>query len=136
MSVAAVQHPHGYRSQRLFLSSRRSGGNGTDVEISVIGQVDAANAKEFAVAVCELTVEADLVTLNLSDLDFMAFDGVAALHAINAHMTRIGAPWCVVPGTAASRVLELCDPEQLIPRPVPQTKARGNRPFLRLVQSP
>jgi anti-anti-sigma regulatory factor len=134
MSTAAIQRPHGYRFQRLFLSSRSSGRSGTNVEISVIGQVDAANAKEFAVAVCEMTVGARRVTLDLSALDFMAFDGVAALHAINAHLTRIDAPWHVVPGAAVSRVLGLCDPEQVIPRPVLLAKAR-KRPSLRLVET-
>jgi anti-anti-sigma regulatory factor len=132
MSVATVEGRYGYRSQRLFISPRSSGRSGTNVEISVLGQVDAANAKKFAVAVCEMSVGARRVTLDLSDLDFMAFDGVAALHAINAHLTRIDAPWCVVPGAAVSRVLGLCDPEHVIPRPVLQAKAR-NRPSLRLV---
>jgi anti-anti-sigma factor len=110
--VAAVGSTHGRGA------SRRT-------TVTVCGEVDAANAKEFAVAVYEaIPAAARSVVLDLTDLDFIAVDGIAALHAINAHLTRNGATWHVVPSRAASRVLDLCDPVGLIPRSMP-VRARG-----------
>jgi anti-anti-sigma factor len=130
MSVATVRREDGQRSTRLSVwgSSRRG-----NLEISAAGHVDAANAKEFALAVCGMAGRARRVTLDLSDLDFMAFDGVAALHAINAQLTRGDAAWCVVPSAGVSRVLQLSDPEHLIPLAVPHEQNRGNERTLRLV---
>ncbi|WP_157897692.1 STAS domain-containing protein [Mycolicibacterium rutilum] len=99
------------------------------------GEIDAANAKEFAVAVCDAVAGAERVTLDLSGLEFIAIDGVAALHAINAHLTRAGVPWCVLPGPAASRVLGICDREHVIPLLQPAPSARRGETVLRLVQS-
>ena len=53
--------------------------------------------------------------LDLTGVDFMAVDGMSALHAINAHLLRGGVQWCVVASPAVTRVLGLCDPEGLIP---------------------
>jgi anti-anti-sigma factor len=87
--------------------------------VVVRGEVDAANAKEFALAVCERLPNAGAVILDLTGLEFIAVDGIAALHAINAHLTRNGATWHTVPSRAVQRVLDLCDPEGLIPRVLP-----------------
>jgi anti-anti-sigma factor len=85
------------------------------VTVSVSGEVDAANAKYFAHAVREAAgVSAGLV-LDLTDVHFMAFDGLSALYALSAHLTRENVPWCIVGSPAVSRVLQLCDPEGLIP---------------------
>ncbi|MFG1930572.1 STAS domain-containing protein [Mycobacterium sp. NPDC048908] len=104
--------PYATRSCRLRVTCRNTG---SDVSVSVRGEVDTHNGKEFAVAVCDAASRADHVTVDLSELGFMAIDGVAALHAINAQLSRASTPWRLVPGAAASRVLELCDPEGLIP---------------------
>jgi hypothetical protein len=95
--------------------------------------VDAANAKRFADAVCEAAAGGRRLTVDLSELEFMALDGVASLHAINARMARDDVSWHAVPGDAVSRVLRLCDPEQLIPVEASQDCRRHNRPSLRLV---
>lgn len=79
------------------------------------GEIDAANAKEFAVAVCDVSSDTAALNLDLTEVEFIAVDGIAALHAINAHRTRLDVSWGVVPGRAVRRVLDLCDPEGLIP---------------------
>ena len=104
------------------------------ITVSVSGEVDACNAKDFAVAVCEAVADARRVTLDLSGLEFIAFDGVAALHAVNANLTRGEVPWCVLPGTAVMRVLDLCDPEHLIPVAQPKGPAPRRKASLRLVE--
>lgn len=86
------------------------------VTLRVTGEVDACNAKEFAVAVCEAAAGHDDVDLDLRALGFAGVDAISALHAINAYMTRHETAWLVLPGPAVSRLLDLCDPEALIPR--------------------
>lgn len=133
MTVAVIDRPQPRPRRRLCVAaSERTGKTTKSVTVMVTGEVDATNAKEFAVAVCAAGAGASRVTLDVSGLEFMAFDGVAALHAINAHLTRADVPWCVLPGAAVSRVLGLCDPEHVIP--VAQPDRRGRRGVLRLVE--
>ncbi|MGE2719220.1 STAS domain-containing protein [Mycolicibacterium celeriflavum] len=103
------------------------------VVVSVAGEVDAFNAKEFAALVGDAITGAQRVTLDLSGLGFFAIDGVTALHALNAQLLRAGVVWCVVPGSVASRVLALCDPEELIPLVRVNPPTPPQRPRLRLV---
>lgn len=132
MSVATIQRPLSRSRRRLSVTSiPRARKHAT---VCVGGEIDASNAKDFAVAVCAAVVDARRVTLDLSELEFIAIDGVAALHAVNAHLTRADVPWCVLPGSAVSRVLELCDPERLIPLVQPDHWLRRNRASLRLVE--
>ncbi len=125
MSVIALPHADrrwncadaaGTHVQRMVLSSHRGGpGRSAHTVVSARGDIDASNAKEFAVAVCELAGVNGTVTLDLSALNFLAVDGFAALHAVNAHLTRAGVFWAVLPGPAVRRVLQLCDPAGVIP---------------------
>ena len=93
----------------------RRRGRFTESTVAVNGEVDAANAKEFAHVVREAAGSSNGVVLDLTEVPFMAFDGVSALYAISAHLLREDAHWCVVASPAVSRVLKLCDPEGLIP---------------------
>jgi anti-anti-sigma factor len=92
-------------------------GRGVDLEVTVAvaGEVDAANAKHFAHLVREAAGTCGSLILDLTEVHFMAFDGASALYALSAHLGRQDVPWCVVPSPAVSRVLQLCDPEGLIP---------------------
>ncbi|HEY9265820.1 MAG TPA: STAS domain-containing protein [Mycobacterium sp.] len=99
-------------STSLAISCRT---RGTEIVVSVRGEVDAANAKEFARSVREAAGSRSGLVLDLSEVPFLAFDGVSALYAISAHLLREDVPWCVVASPAVSRVLTLCDPEGLIP---------------------
>ena len=135
MSVAAIHQPPSPPRRRLSVDTSVWASDKTKhTTVRVTGEVDACNAKDFAVAVCEAVLDARGVTLDLSDLEFMAFDGVAALHAVNAHLTRAEVPWCVLPGAAVARVLGLCDPERLIPLALPDEVVSLRRPTLRLVE--
>ena len=135
MTVAAISQPSSQPGRRLSVSaSMWASEKAKHITVSVSGEVDAANAKDFAVAVCEAVDDARRVTLDLSELEFIAFDGVAALHAVNAHLTRAQVPWCVAPGAAVTRVLDLCDPEGLIPVAQPRRRAPRRKGALRLVE--
>lgn len=98
----------------------RTRGRGRDKEatVAVTGEVDAANAKHFAHAVREAAGASRAVIVDLTDVPFMAFDGASALYAISAHFSREDVSWCVVGSPAVARVLQLCDPEGLIPQAV------------------
>ncbi|WP_231743591.1 STAS domain-containing protein [Mycobacterium sp. GA-2829] len=113
-------HARATHSDRLALSTR-SWGRAPDnrICIAVRGEVDAANAKDFAVAVCEAAAGHGAVDVDLRLLGFLAVDGIAALHAINAQFVRHDVSWTVLPGHAVSRLLALCDPEGIIPRDEP-----------------
>ncbi|ODQ87538.1 hypothetical protein BHQ18_23315 [Mycolicibacterium flavescens] len=111
-----------------------AGPGAANVTIFATGEVDAANAKEFSLAVCEAVGDAERVLLDLSALEFIAIDAVAALHAVNAHLTRAGVPWSVLPGAAVARVLAICDREHVIPLLDAGPTARRGETVLRLVQ--
>ncbi|WP_209305862.1 STAS domain-containing protein [Mycobacterium sp. PS03-16] len=110
-------HRRATRAERLSVTTR-SWGRKADrhITVSVFGEVDACNAKEFAVAVCEAAAGHTVVEVDLSGLSFLAVDGIAGLHAINAQLIRHDVSWTVVPGRPVERLLELCDPEGVIPR--------------------
>ncbi|KUI26406.1 hypothetical protein AU195_21685 [Mycobacterium sp. IS-1496] len=110
-------HARATHSDRLALATRSWGRNPhKQICVSVRGEVDAANAKDFAVAVCDAAAGHSVVELDLRALGFLAVDGIAALHAINAQFVRHDVTWAVTPGLAVSRLLALCDPEGVIPR--------------------
>lgn len=134
MSVAAISRPFPGPGRRLTVTCGSwAGPSSKSVTVFATGEVDSANAKEFATAVCDAAGDAERVILDLSGLDFIAIDGVAALHAVNAHLTRAGVPWSVLPGAAAARVLAICDREHVIPLLDPGPTARRGETVLRLV---
>lgn len=116
MTVTAMYRPPRIASRTVSITRRARGrGASKRVTVQANGEVDASNAKQFSDAVCQAAFGAAAVSVDLTDIGFMALDGVAALHAINAYMMQSGASWCVNPGDAVARVLRLCDPEGLIP---------------------
>lgn len=114
-------HVRATHSDRLALSTRSWGRQPHKrICVAVRGEVDAANAKDFADAVCEAVdfrhAGHSVVEVDLRALGFLAVDGIAALHALNAQFVRHDVGWTVIPGRAVSRLLGLCDPERVIPR--------------------
>lgn len=104
-------------STSLTVASRTKGRSRDKVlTVAVAGEVDAANAKDFAHAVREEAGGSAAVIVDLTAVEFLAFDGASALYAISAHFSRQGVTWCVAGSPAVNRVLQLCDPEGLIPR--------------------
>ncbi len=115
-------------STSLIFACRTEGhGTSRQATVSVGGEVDAGNAKLFAHTVREAAGGSVALILDLTEVHFMAFDGASALYAISAHLAREEVRWCVVPSPPVSRVLQLCDPEGLIPV-AEITSFRGVRP--------
>lgn len=103
-------------STSLRVGCRTQGrGSAAATTVAVSGEIDAVNAGEFADVVRDTAGSCAGLVLDLTEVDFMAVDGTSALHAINAHLLRAGVEWCVVASPAVSRVVELCDPEGLLP---------------------
>lgn len=115
-SRAADSRRFSIASTSLAFACRTEGrGSSRQATVSVCGEVDAGNAKLFAHTVRDAADGNAAVVLDLSEVSFMAFDGASALYAISAHLAREEVSWCVVPSPPVSRVLQLCDPEGLIP---------------------
>lgn len=99
-----------------YRSARFSATRGTDrTVVSAVGELDASNATEFAdyFDLC-MTDSAPLV-VDLSGLEFFGTAGFSALHLINVRCAAAQLRWAVVPSSAVSRLLRICDPDRALP---------------------
>jgi anti-anti-sigma factor len=81
--------------------------------ITAYGELDAANANEFAEYA--LRQNCRQLVLDLSGVDFFGTAGFSALHTINVQCAYAGTGWALVPSTAVSRLLRVCDPDSSLP---------------------
>lgn len=88
----------------------RSGG-----VVAVHGEIDAANADQFADHLDRCLACCEWLVLDLSDLEFIGTAGFSALQAINARCEKAKMSWALVPGAAVSRLLRVCDPDGTLP---------------------
>lgn len=88
----------------------RSGG-----VISVHGELDAANADEFADQLRHCAAGCDWLIVDLSDLQFIGTAGFSALQRINVGCAQTDVSWAMVPGVATRRLLRVCDPHATLP---------------------
>ncbi|WP_319445932.1 MULTISPECIES: STAS domain-containing protein [unclassified Mycobacterium] len=81
--------------------------------IAAVGELDAANATEFA----QYAWRAGRVTrllLDLTGVEFFGTAGHSALLAFNEHCAAEGVEWVMVPSRAVSRVLDICDADSVL----------------------
>lgn len=83
--------------------------------VTAHGELDAANAGEFAEYVQRCATECRWLVVDLSQLDFMGTDGFAALHRISTWCASTNLQWAVVPSRAVSNLLAICDPDNTLP---------------------
>lgn len=88
----------------------RSGG-----VIAVHGEIDAANADEFAEQLRQCATGGEWLVVDFSDLAFIGTAGFSALQRINTRCAEADVCWALVPGTAAARLLRVCDPDATLP---------------------
>lgn len=88
----------------------RSGG-----VISVHGELDAANADEFAEQLRRCAAGCEWLVVDLSDLQFIGTAGFSALQRINVGCAQTNVCWAMVPGVATQRLLRVCDPHATLP---------------------
>ncbi len=83
--------------------------------VTVDGEIDAANADEFTDYLHECATYCEWLALDLSKLEFIGTTGFAALRSINARFAQTGVRWALVPGTAVTRLLSVCSPNNALP---------------------
>ena len=79
------------------------------------GEIDQANSHtlvEYSLAF--LACRRGLI-LDLTGLEFFGAAGLSALHRISVGCAHDGIDWALVPGSAVSRLLRICDPDGLLP---------------------
>jgi anti-anti-sigma factor len=83
--------------------------------ITAYGELDAANAQEFADYVLRHSAHADNLVIDLGSLDFFGTAGFSALHTVNVGCAGNAVQWAVVPSSAVTRLLRICDPDSALP---------------------
>ena len=53
--------------------------------------------------------------VNLHDVEFFGTAGFSALHTINVRCAGANVRWAVLPSRAVSRLLRICDPDNVLP---------------------
>lgn len=88
----------------------------SSVRISATGDIDATNAARFAEYVLQRSANCLQLVIDLRTIDFFGSAGLTALFTIAERCGRADVAWAVIPSRAVSRVLDICDPEQTLPR--------------------
>jgi anti-anti-sigma factor len=106
--------------------------------VSAHGELDAANAQEFAEYALHHTDTVKRLLLDLKGVEFFGTAGFSALHTLNVRCAASGADWAMMPSKAVSRLLEICDPDATLPVAPSIETALGvihgaSRPLLQLV---
>lgn len=83
--------------------------------LSVFGEIDAANCREFADYVDLHLPHVHELVLDLTGVDFFGTAGFSALHAMSRRAGAYGIDHTVVPSHAVSRLLRICDPDSSLP---------------------
>ena len=55
------------------------------------------------------------LALDLTGVDFFGTAGFSALHTLNVRCAGAGVEWVLVPSSAVSRLLRICDPDSALP---------------------
>ncbi|HJT94974.1 MAG TPA: STAS domain-containing protein [Mycobacterium sp.] len=83
--------------------------------ITAHGELDAANAQAFVDYALRHAAHTERLVLDLSGLEFFGTAGFSALHSINVRCAGEKIEWAVVPSTAVTRLLRICDPDSALP---------------------
>ncbi len=83
--------------------------------VTAHGDIDATNADAFTTyAMGDVTHRGALI-LDMRGVSFMGLEGFSALHRISVSCAVAETHWVIVPSSAVSRVLGICDPEGQLP---------------------
>ena len=110
---------------------------------TIDGELDAANADQFAAYVQGSVTRSKRVILDMRGLEFIGTAGFSVLHRINVACSAAQVSWAMVPSAAVSRLLRVCDPDGTLPtvtpadepllKPVSWATSEASRPLLQLV---
>jgi anti-anti-sigma factor len=96
-------------------------GPGLTVTVVVEGEVDASNSRSLAAYIERHIAGSTHLVLDLRMVDFFGTAGFAALHNVNVICARGGATWVLHAGRRVRRLLEICDPDDVLPLGTPQS---------------
>jgi anti-anti-sigma factor len=83
--------------------------------VTVHGELDAANAKEFVDYALRYAPDMDGLVIDMSGVDFFGTAGFSALHTLNVRCAGDRIPWALTPSPAVTRLLRICDPDSALP---------------------
>ena len=83
--------------------------------VSAHGELDAANAQEFAEYALRHTDTVKRLLLDLRGVEFFGTAGFSALHTLNVRCAARGSDWAMMPSKPVTRLLEICDPDATLP---------------------
>jgi anti-anti-sigma factor len=83
--------------------------------ITAHGELDAANTPEFVDYALRHAPHAERLVLDLSGVDFFGTAGFSALHSVNVRCAGEKTEWALVPSSAVTRLLRICDPDSALP---------------------
>jgi anti-anti-sigma factor len=83
--------------------------------ITAHGELDAANAQEFVDYALRHAPHIERLVLDLTGVDFFGTSGFSALHTVNVRYAGEKIQWALVPSSAVTRLLRICDPDSALP---------------------
>lgn len=83
--------------------------------ISVHGELDASNAAELTECGIRHSRPSGQLVLDLTAVEFFGAGCFACLHTLNVRCAGENIDWVLIPSTAVSRVLGICDPAHALP---------------------
>jgi anti-anti-sigma factor len=83
--------------------------------ITAHGELDAANAPEFVDYALRRAPHTERLVLDLSGVDFFGTAGFSALHTLNVRCAGDKIEWALVPSSAVTRLLRICDQDSALP---------------------
>jgi anti-anti-sigma factor len=83
--------------------------------VTVHGELDAANAKEFVDYALRHAPDMDGLVIDMSGVDFFGTAGFSALHTLNVRCAGDRIQWALTPSAAVNRLLRICDPDSALP---------------------
>ncbi|OBB01791.1 anti-anti-sigma factor [Mycobacteriaceae bacterium 1482268.1] len=109
--------------------------------ITADGDLDACNAQEFVDYALRNADDTERLALDLTGVEFFGTAGFSALHTLNVRCAGAGVEWVLVPSSAVSRLMRICDPDSALPiaptMPAALARLRAEqRRLLKLVSEP
>ena len=83
--------------------------------ITATGDLDASNAQEFVEYALRDADRTKRLALDLTGVGFFGTAGFSALHTLNVRCAAAGVEWVLVPSSAVSRLLRICNPDSTLP---------------------
>jgi anti-anti-sigma factor len=85
------------------------------IVVAATGEFDAFNLHHLTDYAGSFITRGRRLVLDLSQLDFLAAQGIRILFELDGECVRTGAQWAVLTGRPVSRLLRICDQDARLP---------------------